>query len=64
MLHVFEVAQLPVRPLGVCVALEGPGQLLQGNPHVVHCVQGRAGEGGDTILDRQRSIGSEMHESL
>ena len=45
MLHVFEVAQLPVRPLGVCVALEGPGQLLQGNPHVVHCVQGRAGEG-------------------
>ena len=58
-LHVFEVAELPVRPLGVGVTLEGPGQLLQGDPHVVHSVHGRAGEGqqGRSHWTRQRSTG-------
>ena len=31
--HVFEHAQLSVGPLGVDCGLEGPGDLLDGDPH-------------------------------
>ena len=41
-LHVFEVAQLSVRPLGVDGSLEGPSQLLQSHPYIVLLVQRRA----------------------
>ena len=41
MLHVFEVAQFPVRPEGVDGRLEWTGQLLQGDTDVVLAIQRR-----------------------
>ena len=54
MLHMLEVAQLPVRPEGVDRRLERTGQLLQRNTNVVRGIQSRANNYVVHVLNKIR----------